>query len=198
MGHFYKDQDHQQNERKLSPLHILVKSISNYYLSGINDIVNKNNKKKAMNGNQDGLDVLLRSGFDLELKDSRGKTALDVACAQGELGCVRTLVRAGAQCESRDYADERTPVHTAAAANNLDCLKEMLAVHYDAREWLANLRDRRLATPLMCAAEQGHLSTVSFLISHMGADSLLSDDKQRTTLHRAVCVNKYRRCKYSN
>lgn len=134
--------------------------------------------------------MLIRNGcINLELRDKNGRTCLDLACFQGELGCVRSLIRAGASCECRDSVDERTPVHAAAYSNNLECLKEIMAVHYEAANRLANACDRLQRTPLMYATEQGHLSTISFLISHMGADVLLADSQQRTALHRAVFIN---------
>lgn len=125
----------------------------------------------------------------LELKDANGRTALDLACFQGELSCVQSLLRyAEANCESHDSIDQRTPVHAAAYTNNIDCLRTIVSARYEMCAELANSRDRLMRTPLMYAVEQGHLNTVSFLIYYMGADVTLVDHKKRTALHRAVSI----------
>lgn len=106
----------------------------------------------------------------------------------------------------------RSPIHFAALYNNEECLKimtliansrmeknrlnrtfETCAYVYDEamknsfyNSKLANLKDNLERTPLMLAAEQGHLNTISFLVSQMGADVLVCDNKGRTALHRAV------------
>lgn len=135
--------------------------------------------------------MLIRNQFDLEAKEKCGRTALDLACIQSEVGCVRSLLNAGASCTSQDSCDGRTPVHAAAYANSLDCMKSIMAARYDECERLANLRDAHKRTPLMYAAEQGHANMLGFLIAHMGADAMLVDELNRTALHRAVSVPFY-------
>lgn len=62
-----------------------------------------------------------------------------------------------------------------------------MAERYEMYEHLSNVRDKFMRTPLMYATEQGHLNTISYLINYMSADVTLTDHKQRTALHRAVC-----------
>lgn len=176
-----KDMDHQENEKKLSPLHILA-----YY------------------GHKEALKFLLKNNFDPEVRDVNGRTPLDLACFQGEILCVETLINYGANYETSDYVNERTPIHAAAYNNNIECLKYLslvakedekndLRFNYEKintesfrNEKLANIRDKHFRTPLMYAVEQGHLNTISFFINEMGADVLAYDNKHRTALHRAV------------
>lgn len=131
---------------------------------------------------------MIRSNPSLtELKDRYGRTALDLACFQGEVSCARLLIGAGASCDSHDDVDGRTPVHAAAYTNNIDCLRAMVTmIDEPPFEILANSRDLSGRTPLMYATEQGHLSTISFLINEMNAHVLLADHRGRTALHRAV------------
>jgi len=120
-----------------------------------------------------------------------------------------------ADCQSRYSITGRTPVHSAALNNHEECLKIIILIansrldqkklnrtfdsgdcytSYDENNMknsffnsqLANLKDFTGRTPLMLATERGHLNTITFLVTQMGADVLVSDDKGRTALHRAV------------
>lgn len=164
-------------------------------------LIKQNKNKKAYFGNRDGLELLIRHEelFDMELKDRCGRTALDLACFQGEAACVRCLVRAGANCRSQDSVDGRTPVHAAAYNNHLECLKALHECDDESSLCgvgdkggggchikLGNMRDRFGRTPLMYATEQGHLNLFNYLINRLGADVLVCDNKKRSALHRAV------------
>lgn len=137
---------------------------------------------------------------------------MDLASFRGESSCVECLMLHNASCESRELTMSRTPMHSAALNNNEECLKIMTLITNSRMEQnrldrtfetcayvyddtlktsfynskLANLKDNFERTPLMLAAEQGHLNTVTFLVNQMGADVLVSDSKGRTALHRAV------------
>ncbi|CAF0712711.1 unnamed protein product [Brachionus calyciflorus] len=174
--------DHQKNEHLTSPLHILC-----YY------------------GHREALEFLLRTGFEPELRDINGRTALDIACFKGEILCVDFLVTWGANYETHDDINARTPLHAAAYNNNYECLRFILSFHKNKlansstnsdnfiSDDLVNIRDKHQRTPLMYAVEQGHLTTINFLINEYGADVLISDEKQRTALHRAAALG-YEEC----
>lgn len=128
---------------------------------------------------------------------------MDIACFNGEVLCVDFLVTWGASYESHDDINWRTPIHAAAYNNNFECLRFILSFHKNKlansssnsdnslNDNLVNICDKYQRTPLMYAVEQGHLSTINFLINEFGADVLLSDEKQRTALHRAVIFKSY-------
>ena len=124
----------------------------------------------------------------MDCRDKNGRTPLDLACFQGESSCVECLLHNGAAYDTHDSVNERTPLHAAAYNNNEECLK-VIAQYLEENEhsdFHANLRDKHGRTPLMVAVEQGHLNTISFMITYMNADVLASDIHQRTALHRSV------------
>lgn len=170
----------------------------------------------AYYGHREALDFLLRYLPDPDVKDRDGRTPLDLACYRGESSCVECLMLHNASYETKDNINGRTPLHAAAFNNNDECLKiislivnsklsssarlnETYDYYSNANEEtnqtngiynskLANLRDSLERTPLMIAVEQGHLSTINFLITQMGADVFANDSKNRTALHRAVSI----------
>lgn len=169
-----KNLDQQNNEQRMSPLHLLCHF-----------------------GHREALEFLLRTGFEPDLFDSNGRTPLDIACFYGELLCVDFLVTWGANYELQDSLSGRTPIHAAAYTNNYECLRFIFNYHKNKlanlssssdniNDDLVNIRDNSQRTPLMYAVEQGHLNTINFLIDEFAADVLLTDDKKRSALHRAV------------
>ena len=158
------------------------------------------------------MEYFLKYFPNTEVKDKNGRTPLDLACFKGETTCVECLMLHGANCETHDHVNQRTPIHAAAFNNNDECLKIMAVVeNFKSNKRLeksfklnninilnqiqqdnffncklANLKDKYHRTPLMRAVEQGHISTISLLITQMGADVLAYDQKNRSALHRAV------------
>lgn len=153
----------QENEKLLSPMHIL-----------------------AFHGHKEALDVLANSFTNLDVQDVNGRTPLDLACYRGSTSCVESLILNGANCVLKDNINQRSALHAAAYNNNEDCIKIMFLLSNDRKE-LINVRDKYQRTPLMIAVEQGHLNTISYLISQQ-ADLDAIDDKGCTSLHRAVSL----------
>ncbi len=133
---------------------------------------------------------MLANKFRVDCRDKNGRTPLDLACFKGESSCVECLLRNGASYQTHDSVNERTPLHAAAYNNNEECLKAI--INYvdveNQSEFKSDLLDKHGRTPLMIAVEQGHLNTISLLITHMNADVLACDINQRTSLHRSVIV----------
>ena len=82
------------------------------------------------------------------------------ACYQGDLDKATSLVKAGANIESRDYQLGITPLHTACFGSSVEVVKFLI-------DQGANLESRTLIldTPLMMAATAGRNDTVQELIS---------------------------------
>ena len=156
-----KNLNHQDNDRKVSPLHLL-----SYY------------------GHRDALEILASNFTNLDVYDKNGRTPLDLACFKGSFSCVECLVLNGANCDLVDNISQRTPLHAAAYNNHEDCIKLILMLINDKKN-LINAKDKFSRTPLMIAVEQGHLHTISVLVSQQ-ADIDAVDDKNCTALHRAV------------
>ena len=110
----------------------------------------------AENGNEICIDLLLRTGADVNLRSNDGFTALVKAAENGHDRCVKALLRAAVK--STKYA--------LIAAALKGCEK---CVHMLLKEG-ADVNGRTNGTPvLICAAEDGHDKCVDLLI-RAGAD----------------------------
>ena len=158
-----KNLNHQENENKISPLHVL-----SYY------------------GYRDALEILASNLTNLDVQDKNGRTPLDLACFKGSIGCVECLLLNGANCDLVDNITQRTALHAAAYNNFEDCIKIIFMLINDKKD-LLNAKDKYQRTPLMIAVEQGHLNTISYLVTQQ-ADINATDEKKCTALHRAVSI----------
>ena len=132
------------------------------------------------------MEILASNLTNLDVQEKDGRTPLDLACYRGSLGCVECLLLNGANCDLVDNITQRTALHAAAYNNHEDCIKLILMLINDKKD-LLNSKDKYKRTPLMIAVEQGHLNTISYLVSQQ-ADLNLTDDKNCTALHRAVII----------
>jgi len=111
-----------------------------------------------------GLDLLLRhTEADLDSRDSTGRTALHIACAESnsessrEGSIVARLLEAGADPNVED-ADGTTPLHVAAACGSEKVVQLLLLAGAEARATTAG------DTPLHLAAVGGHLGAMQLLV----------------------------------
>jgi Amt family ammonium transporter len=162
-----------------------------------------------------GYDIVGNS--DTYLADAEQQTQeLIEACARGNLGLAKKLVRAGADPQRGDY-DARTPLHLAAASGHLhivewlhDACKQKIDSdakdnfggtpmqdamengHEDIVQFLkargGTVVDASRYTGMLCdAAYDGNVQAVSSLISQKRVDVNAQDYDGRTALHIAVC-----------
>lgn len=68
---------------------------------------------QAYNGHHQALEVLLQSLVDLDIRDEKGRTALDLAAFKGHTECVEALVNQGASIFVKDNVTKRTPLHAS-------------------------------------------------------------------------------------
>lgn len=99
---------------------------------------------------------LMTLGLALDRPNAEGDTPLTAAAAMGSVAILQRLIAAGANVM---YGLERLPLHLAAEAGHLDCVRVLLdaGVAVDAYEegaW----------TALMAAASAGHLVIVQLLV----------------------------------
>jgi ankyrin repeat protein len=79
--------------------------------------------------------LLLSLGADIEIKDSKGKTALICASEKGHLDIVKELINNGANIDAKDN-DGKTALIISSNIGNLEIVKELLnnGANIDARD----------------------------------------------------------------
>lgn len=133
-------------------------------------------------GHDDMATLLLRSGADIYVQDSRGKTPLHMAASKGKYYFLLPLVSKDAWIDVLDE-EGQTPLHEAAVSGNLEAAKFLIS-HGAA----IDVRDRWGSTPLYKAVTHGRSSTVALLLTH-GADFRKAQKGGRTLLHIAATGN---------
>lgn len=58
----------------------------------------------------------MQSLLDLDVRNSTGRTPLDLAAFKGHVECVDVLINQGASILVKDYVVKRTPIHSAGMA----------------------------------------------------------------------------------
>lgn len=91
------------------------------------------------------------------------------ACAQGDLGLVRSLMASAVDMNASDY-DGRTALHLASSNGHLDIVQLLVRKGCE-----LNPVDRLGGTPLADAIREGHLHVVNFLRQHRAQLADLGD-----------------------
>lgn len=116
----------------------------------------------ASKGHLDVLKALWQTNkFEVDASDKQEYTALYYAVRGGHLSCVAFLIAKGAKADVLTL-QEKTLLHLAAYKGYeevLACLWQTGQFEIDAQDALGN-------TALHCAAEQGHLACVAFLLTN--------------------------------
>ena len=137
-----------------------------------------------------------KSNFWLDWFGTYNSTPLVVSVENGNLDCVKVLLKYNADIERRGddlawyhhldenlkspfYTRSFTPLFVAAAKGNLDVLSCLIENGADVNS------DTLKLTPLMVAIDMGHFNVATFLIEH-GANLELQDENGYTALHQAV------------
>merc|ERR1711938_226051 len=104
----------------------------------------------------------MAAGADVSRADREGWTALDHACAAGQVACARLLIAAGGDVERCDDAwIGSTPVHRAAAFGRADCVAALA----DAGADVNHATPSSGWTPLHRAAMCGHHEACAALVA---------------------------------
>jgi len=90
----------------------------------------------AWKGSAECVDLLIKAGADLNLKDNGGLTALMKAAGQGSPECVDLLIKAGADLNLKDKAG-MTALMKAAGQGSPECVDLLIKAGAD-----LNLKDR--------------------------------------------------------
>ena len=111
--------------------------------------------------------------LDPNQQDTEGRTALDHAAGEGDLGTIQILLDGGAGVNSRG-ASGITPLMTASGFGKVDAMKLLLAKGAD-----VNAKTPGNYTALMQAAMVGQTEAVKILLD-AGADPAVADNGGRT------------------
>lgn len=129
---------------------------------------------------------LLRNGANINAEDNRGLTPLhssveSVIREQDKQDKIlKALLENEANANSSTYADNHTPLHSAASKGYEKMVEFLLEIPVD-----VNARTFKAQSPLHLAVDGGHENIVKILLKY-GADIEIFDDQGQTVLHRAA------------
>lgn len=83
---------------------------------------------QAYHGHHHAMEVLVQSLLDLDVRNSQGRTPLDLAAFKGHVECVDVLINQGASILVKDFTLKRTPIH--AAGLNLELIVKLAFVYF--------------------------------------------------------------------
>ncbi|XP_031667742.1 serine/threonine-protein phosphatase 6 regulatory ankyrin repeat subunit A-like isoform X4 [Oncorhynchus kisutch] len=72
------------------------------------------------------MEVLVQSLLDLDVRDSQGRTPLDLAALKSLVECVDVLINQEASILVKDFTLKRTPIHAAATNGHSECLRLLI------------------------------------------------------------------------
>jgi ankyrin repeat protein len=155
----------------------------------------------ALNGNAAMIERLLDAGADPNTGNPEGETALMTAARAGSVSAVRLLAARGADVRARERWLGETPLIWAAAENHADVVRLLIELGADVNERSDVTDTPKLDfprsggpnspfpvggwTPLMYAARQGAIDTVSVL-ADAGANLNVTDPDGTTALVLAI------------
>ncbi|EAY16408.1 ankyrin repeat protein, putative [Trichomonas vaginalis G3] len=128
------------------------------------------------------LDIFVRHGADIDIKDFDNQTPLHISVKESDLESIKFLVSHGADVNAEDNHGN-SPLHAAANGRN-----KMIAMLFISHGADVNAKDDEGITPLHCAAKSNRKEIAEILISH-GADINAKDYKGNTPLHYAAESN---------
>ncbi|KAF9767710.1 hypothetical protein IL306_015085 [Fusarium sp. DS 682] len=146
------------------------------------------------NGHAEVVKALLSRGANIDARDNIGRTPLNRAVRIGSFDIAQKLLKAGASPVSCDSSGVSL-THFAAAGGYNEVLGLLLAAGVDPNTgafprvfpettWQHGYDSTPSGPPLHLAAENGHLATIRYLLSH-GAEVDKKGPRRETALHKA-------------
>ena len=102
------------------------------------------------------------------------------ACARDDLERLEELLDEDENIHAQQDEFGMTPIHWAARAGSIPCLKRLLELGAP-----PDIPNQSMRTPLHLATDRGQVEAVQLLVE-AGADINAADKKGRTSLHRAT------------
>jgi ankyrin repeat protein/uncharacterized caspase-like protein len=135
--------------------------------------------KAAEKGDIVTIRAMLARGTDIQVRDSRARTALMYAAANGDMVMVQTLLVSGAEVNARDVLGW-TALMLAAGSGDNSTVQTLLA-----HKAHVNAKTNNGWTALMHATARGHTAIVQSLLTN-GAEANAKDRDEQTALLLAV------------
>lgn len=123
-------------------------------------------KTAARDGDTESIQRLLKSGADLNVKDSYGRVPLHYATNNGHSDAVNILLENGATVNDKDN-DGITPLHCATSNGHIDIVNKLL---YNGA--CVNQRTDKKITPLHIAVLNNNKELVEIFLKHVSRDEL--------------------------
>ncbi|GFP99709.1 ankyrin repeat domain-containing protein emb506 chloroplastic [Phtheirospermum japonicum] len=137
----------------------------------------------ALAGQIKSMDGLLEKGYNIELVDKDGLTALHLAVIGKREAVISHLLRKGANPEAKDQ-DGATPLHYAAQVGALQTVKLLIKNKVD-----VNVADNEGWTPLHVAMQTRNRDIAKVLLVN-GADKTRRNQDGNTALDLSLCYGK--------
>jgi len=143
----------------------------------------------AINGHKQQLQQLIRSGGNIDVVDSRGRSAVLIVTMQNNIEALRLLIELGADVDyydktkSANVIDQTAFLYAGANGRNKALL---LLINAGAKP---NIYNYYGGTALIPAAEKGHVRTVELLLKNSKVDVNHVNNLGWTALMEAVVLS---------
>jgi ankyrin repeat protein len=118
-------------------------------------------------GDKDVVELLIRNGADIHMRNDRGATPLWIASRDGHKEIVELLLKKGADINASDRRRRSTPLLIAARSGHTDVVEYLIAKGAD-----IHAADNQGLTPLATTRQQGHTEIVELLRQHGAKETL--------------------------
>ena len=137
------------------------------------------------------VNFLVSSGYDVNVRNERGKSPLHAACYNGNMDIVKLLVHHNANINEQDH-DGWTPLEAAAQEGHQDIVDYLTLNGAD-----MDVKDIDGFTPLHAAVNAGHRHAIEGISSGRGQQDLITrgyvtvDNKgcRHAVTCRTVCIS---------
>ncbi|CAG0920491.1 unnamed protein product [Notodromas monacha] len=146
----------------------------------------------AKSGDINKIDELLKSGADLSAADYDDRTALHVACCEGNEEMVKYLLKHGASVHKRDRND-RSPLMNAMEFGQINCVKMLLECGADVASNSANILT--LGDDISRSAALGSVNSLK-AYREGGISLLLKNFAGSTSVHTATLARQREALEY--
>ncbi|KAJ3469890.1 hypothetical protein MRS44_003955 [Fusarium solani] len=143
----------------------------------------------AAGGYLDRATALLEQSASISIRDRNGRTLLHRTEWPIAGPLTDLLLNRGADPWARDFHDKKLPLHRAAEQGRIDIvaklLDKMVEQQPSSEDGVPNERDGHDTTPLMCAALNGSLPLVTYLVRVWDADFDSQDERGNNAFYYA-------------